>query len=181
MKAPIGVAAAATFSPCGLYRWSLERRVSKEKRILIFVGLNPSKASSYIDDPTLKRLLNFTFSWGYGSLIVVNLFARISSSPSIIRTCSDPVGQRNDQELSNRISQWSEKPHCDLWLGWGNQGVLHDRNVYVMNLLRINAAKRVSEYPFAFGPLVIGLTRKGEPRHPLYVSNREVLRPLIFV
>jgi len=109
-------ASEASFSPCGLYRWSLKRKLRNDKSSLIFIGLNPSKASIKIDDPTLKRLVNFSFSWGYGSLIVINLFARVSFSPSIIRRCSDPVGKKNDQVLRPLSFKWSQDPFCDLWL-----------------------------------------------------------------
>ncbi|HJM80481.1 MAG TPA: DUF1643 domain-containing protein, partial [Prochlorococcaceae cyanobacterium Fu_MAG_72] len=64
----------ASFSPCGHYRWWLKRRLGKSSRTLLFVGLNPSKASALDDDPTLRRILGFCRSWGYGRLLVVNLF-----------------------------------------------------------------------------------------------------------
>ena len=166
----------ASFSSCGSYRWWLERRLNNKENIMLFIGLNPSTASCSLNDPTLRRLLNFSYSWGYGSLIVVNLFARVSSSPSIIKVCSDPIGNRNDQEISKRAFQWSNNPFCDLWVGWGNLGVWKNRNIDVLRLLKINAIKRSSKYPSARGPLALGLTLKGHPRHPLYIPNRECLK-----
>ena len=177
MKASNSFNSDASFSSCGLYRWSLKRSISNNKSSIIFIGLNPSRASLSIDDPTLRRILKFSFSWGYGSLIVINLFARISCSPGILRRCSNPIGKKNDEELSNWIVQWAKNPLLDLWLGWGNQGAFKNRHLEVMSWLKKNAFERAYQYPSAFGPLALGLTSKGHPRHPLYLSNKEVLRP----
>ena len=160
-----------------MYRWWLERRLMKNERIMIFVGLNPSKASFSLNDQTLKRLISSCYSWGYGSLIVINLFARVSSSPSLIRKCSDPIGERNDKELYLRTSQWSKNPLCDLWLGWGNHGDWKSRNIDVINLVKKNAIDRNFQYPFARGPLALGLTKRGHPLHPLYISHKDGLKP----
>ncbi len=167
----------ASFSSCGFYRWCLERELGKTERILIFVGLNPSKASSKINDPTINKLVSFGRLWGYGYLIVINLFARVSSAPTIIRRCKDPIGKKNNQEITYRLSQWSSNPRSDLWLGWGNSGVWKNRNLDVMNLLKPNAISRSLLYPSSVGPLVLGFTKKGQPCHPLYASYKEVLRP----
>ncbi len=171
----------SSFSECGLYRWWLKRGISENNKTLIFIGLNPSKASSTIDDPTLRRLLFFGSKWNYGSIIVINIFAIISSSPSIIKKCSDPIGKENDPEIHKRILDWSRNPQCDLWLGWGNKGSWQRRNDQVMSLLREKTLQRAERYPSSLGPLVIGVTKQGHPRHPLYISNEEELREFQFL
>ena len=176
MKTTLDLASESSFSTCGFYRWSLKRKINDKKRNLIFIGLNPSKASSRFDDHTIKRLLFFTEKFNYGSLIVVNLFARISSSPQQLIKCSDPIGSKNDEELSTRVFQWTNNPLSDLCLGWGNQGVLRNRNLDILSTLRVNASMRRSQYPYAFRPLTFGLTLNGHPRHPLYISNRATLQ-----
>ncbi len=175
---PFGMSSEASFSQCGLYRWSLKRKISNKKNKLIFVGLNPSKACSRFNDPTIRRLLSFSEKWNYGTLIVVNLFARISSSSCKIERFFDPIGKGNNEELAKWIYEWSNNPLSDLWLGWGNKGVLRNRNLEVMSLLRVSSIMRSSQYPCAAGPLILGLTYKGHPRHPLYMSNQETLKPL---
>ena len=60
------------------------------------IGLNPSRADGRRDDPTLRRLQGFAHHWGYHHLAVLNLFARISPSPSLLRRCSEPIGADND-------------------------------------------------------------------------------------
>ena len=89
----------ASFSSCGLYRWSLERKLNGSNKTMLFIGLNPSKANCIVDDPTMKRLMSFCEIWGYGKLSVVNLFARISQSPVILKKCLDPIGELKCKSL----------------------------------------------------------------------------------
>ena len=167
----------ASFSECGNYRWWLKRRISKEDNILFFIGLNPSKANDFEDDPTMRRLSGFCKTWGYGQLVVVNLFARISHSPAMLRRCSDPIGKANNQGLLFFSRSWSERPCWDLWLGWGAGGVLQGRNFEVIAMMQNHIQNRRNNFPESLGPLCLGLTVNGHPRHPLYLSAKEVLRP----
>ena len=94
----------ASFSTCGQYRWELQRAVStpaqdERRRVLLFVGLNPSRADADRDDPTLRRLQGFAQAWGHHQLVVLNLFARISPAPVALRRCADPVGENTDRVL----------------------------------------------------------------------------------
>ena len=93
---------AAAFSPCGQYRWWLERLWQPAAPRLLFIGLNPSRADGQRNDPTLRRLLGFAQRWGYGSLEVLNLFARVSPSPAVLRrgtrACIVALPPRNPRE-----------------------------------------------------------------------------------
>jgi len=166
----------ALFSPCGLYRWWLTRKINKGRKSLIFIGLNPSKADSHIDDQALRRLVSSCRRWNYGSLIVVNLFGRVSKSPLILHRCLDPVGEGNDFALLRFMDCWSNDPNVDLWLGWGNKGCLLNRNVSFLKMLKPYALQRHLSFPEESGPQVIGLTKSSQPRHPLYTSNEYVLK-----
>ena len=94
--------AEATLSSCGAYRWLLHRPIpsrepsSGQRRLLLFIGLNPSRADGRRDDPTLRRLQGFAHHWGYHHLVVLNLFARISPSPSLLCRCDEPIGAENE-------------------------------------------------------------------------------------
>ena len=156
--------AAAHFSPCGHYRWWLERRWDPQRPGLLFIGLNPSRADGQRDDPTLRRLQGFARAWGYGGLEVLNLFARISATPVALRRCADPVGAENDRWLEQRLHALPEE--ATVWLGWGNGGVWRGRDQQVLALIG-----RV--LPPVGGPplLALGLTAGGQPRHPLYAPG----------
>ena len=143
---------AAAFSPCGRYRWWLERLWQPAAPRLIFIGLNPSRAGGQRDDPTLLRLVGFAQRWGFGSLEVLNLFARISPSPAVLRRATDPVGADTDAWIQRRLAA---QPEATLWLGWGNQGSWRGRDQEVLALLQ------------GHGLWALGLTAAGQPRHPL--------------
>ena len=161
LRAPL---AEARFSPCGSYRWWLGRRWDLQRPALLFIGLNPSRATADRDDPTLRRLQSFARAWGYGSLEVLNLFARISASPAVLRRCADPVGAANDAWLDERLRALPAR--AAVWLGWGNGGAWRDRDRQVLALLG-------QVLPAANGPalLVLGFTASGRPRHPLYAAG----------
>ena len=170
--------ADAAFSPCGRYRWMLHRPTLSPPpgdpfKVLLFVGLNPSLADAGRDDPTLRRLLGFARDWGYHQLVVLNLFGRISPSPTALRRCIDPIGPDSDRVLTSWFARWSRSPACDLWLGWGASGSLHRRDQQVVKMLARALAVRRQGRP----PLVIGTTRSGQPRHPLYVAAGSPLSP----
>jgi hypothetical protein len=157
------ITAQALFSPCGLYRWTLERAWDPGRPRLLFIGLNPSRADAECDDPTLRRLLCFARDWGFGALEVVNLFGRCSASPAVLRRCSDPIGPENDHWLRAGLTRLQPQAGDGLWLGWGNGGVWRQRDQQVLVLL---AAKLPADLPL----WAIGLTASGQPRHPLYAS-----------
>ena len=120
--------AEAALSSCGAYRWLLHRPIpssahsSERRQVLLFDGLNPSRADGRRDDPTLRRLQGFAHHWRYHHLVVLNLFARISPSPSLLCRCSEPIGADNDLILRSWFQQWAQQPTWDLWLGWGVGG-----------------------------------------------------------
>jgi len=141
--------------------------------MLIFVGLNPSRAGEHRNDPTLRRLMAFGNRWGYHRLVVINLFARISPSPGALRCCSNPIGDRTDAVLQTWMDGWADNRCWDLWLGWGNQGALFQRDQTMLTRLALSLQRRRA----GTGPLTLGTTRRGQPRHPLYVPRDKVPTP----
>ncbi|MBL6792205.1 MAG: DUF1643 domain-containing protein, partial [Synechococcus sp. BS307-5m-G35] len=103
-------ASKASFSANRQYRWWLHRQWSLGSGLLLFIGLNPSRADGERDDPTLRRLQAFAKSWGYQELLVVNLFARMSPHPAALQRASDPVGVKNDQVLQVCFERWACDP-----------------------------------------------------------------------
>ena len=150
----------------------MERRWDPARPTLLFIGLNPSRADGERDDPTLRRLQAFARAWGYGGLEVLNLFARISASPAVLRRSDDPVGPENDRWLEQRLRSLQAEPAGGaIWLGWGNGGAWRGRDQQVLaQLARASAAGSASGL-WAYPWLALGLTASGQPRHPLYVAG----------
>lgn len=154
-----GMARRATFSVCGLYRYSLTRQWG-DGRCLLVIGLNPSTADDQIDDPTIRRCIGFAKSWGFSKLVMANLFAYRSTDPTGLEAIRDPIGPRNDSYLKRLSGQ------SDLALvAWGVRGSFMDRNEAVLAWLP--------------EPHCLGRTKAGCPRHPLYVHGTAQPRPYL--
>jgi hypothetical protein len=142
----------AIFSPDKVYRYSLTRVWDRNRPRICFVMLNPSAADETQDDPTIRRCIRFSDSWGHGSIVVVNLFAYRTHDPRILKSASDPVGEDNDAHVSNAILSADK-----TIVAWG---VHAHANEQVRSVL-----SRVET------PYCLGVTKSGAPKHPLYVAG----------
>lgn len=143
----------ATFDETGAYRYLLTRRWSQGPTVL-FVMLNPSTADAEIEDPTVRRCVNYAKAWGYGCLEVVNIFALRSTDPSLLYTATDPIGTDNDRFILEAAAR------AELIIAaWGTHGKIKGRGKEVLQLLRKH---------FVY---CLGLTSEGFPRHPLYLRK----------
>ncbi len=165
------------FSECNSYRWILKRDLSKGRKIVIFIGLNPSLANSVNDDRTLRRIINFSSEWNYRIIYVINLYGLISKSPLQLLKSKDPIGKYNDLFILALLEFWRKNIDCDLWLGWGDKGTLNNRDFIVLKLIKSFANLSLSENDYSQRILCLGLSKKGNPRHPLYMPNESFLRP----
>lgn len=146
---------SAIFSPCGLFRYRLDRVLGSGPAIN-FLLLNPSTATATRNDPTIVRCIRRAQSLGFGRLIVTNIFAWRSTNPHGLYKLGDMVGIDNNMAILGG-AQDSEI----VVLGWGNHGRLQCRGDFVRSLLRDYAGKL----------RILGtLTGQGQPRHPLYVG-----------
>ncbi|MDA7429425.1 DUF1643 domain-containing protein [Primorskyibacter aestuariivivens] len=145
----------AVFSECGTYRYRLTRTWDANRGRLLYIMLNPSKACERKNDPTIARCQKRAELLGYGGLDVVNLFAFRATDPADLRAAVEPVGPENDATLIQACGE----ADCIL-AAWGVHGRHQGRDQTVMSLL--NGAGHSLH--------VLGLTRHGLPRHPLYVS-----------
>jgi len=143
----------AFFSSDRVYRYSLLRSWKGGKATTVcFVGLNPSTADEKLDDPTIKRCMNYANDWGYGSIVMVNLFAYRATNPKELRTIHDPVGPANMNYVKNATNK------CELTVCcWGTGGHLHDQGRKVLMELK--------------DPHYLKLTKDGFPCHPLYLKS----------
>ena len=106
----------AIISKCGKYRYSLVREWNKNKGKVLFIMLNPSTADDEEDDKTIIRCINFAKDWGYGGLMVGNLFAYRTTYPKELFKTKNPEGKDNLKRIKQMIKR-SDLVIC----AWGNK------------------------------------------------------------
>ena len=165
------------FSECNTYRWSLDLKISLNKKEIIFIGLNPSKSNQTYLDNTTKKIIKICNKYHYGKIKIINLFGLVSTSPKILQVHRDPIGFLNNQVIENNINYWSKSLNCDLWIGWGNKGTLFDRDIQVYKIIKKYISYKKRNHSRNTKPLVINKTKSNNPMHPLYCQdNSKLLR-----
>ncbi len=147
----------AVISDCGTYRYRLGRWIG-EGRLgsVLFVMLNPSRATAEINDPTITRCIGFASSWGYSELEVVNLFAYRATDPRDLKAAHgrgvDVVGPDNDRYVRGSVNV------ADLVVcAWGAQPMAKHQYKAMCRLITEQGK-----------PLhCISVTKSGQPNHPL--------------
>ena len=142
----------ATISDCQKYRYALSRTWDCKERAVLFIALNPSTADEKNDDPTIRRCIDYAKNWGYGILLVANLFAYRTKNPEKLRYVKNPVGNDNDQH----IIKLSKKANL-IVAAWGNEGSLFNRDKEVVRLIP--------------NLMCLKVNKSGQPAHPLYQKN----------
>jgi len=150
----------ATFSSCRRWRYLLWRRWDRAGPVANFLMLNPSTADEVKLDPTCSRARDYAKRWGYGALVVTNVFAWRATDPAQLKAARDPVGPANDRAIV-RAAREAAIVVC----AWGNHGVHLGRADAVVRLLE-RAGVRVH---------ALRVNGSGEPTHPLYLPR--ALRP----
>jgi len=145
---------SADFSKCGTWRYTLIRQWDDDLPRMLFVLLNPSTADATVDDPTNRRGMHFARDWGAGSCVFVNLFAFRTPDPKEMKAAADPIGPDNDRHILEQAC-FSD---CII-AAWGSDGSFKGRAFMVRKLLK------------EFKLYSLGLTKKGEPRHPLFLPG----------
>ncbi|SHI44245.1 hypothetical protein SAMN05444000_101138 [Shimia gijangensis] len=148
-------ASQAEYSECGTYRYSLSRVWQPEGKRVVFIMLNPSKATEKQNDPTIERCERRARALGFGGFCAVNIFALRETDPKKMRAHKSPEGPENDLAIT-QACHWADT----IIAAWGAHGDHLNRGAAMQNVLR------------ATGRPVhcLGLTKKGHPGHPLYIA-----------
>ena len=147
---------SAVFSNCRKYRYSLTRSWNSADGYVLFIGLNPSIADEKIDDPTLTRCINFAKDWGYGGLIMVNLFAYMSTYPTDLKKVKLPIGNNNNKHILKN----HQKSQLTV-AAWGNDGHFLKRDKEVLKIIS--------------NLMCLNINKSGQPAHPLYQKKDQEL------
>jgi hypothetical protein len=152
----------ATFSRCRRWRYLLWRKWS-DGPVANFLMLNPSTADELKLDPSCTRARLYAERWGFGALIVTNLFGWRATDPDDMKAARDPIGFRNNEAILE-----AARSAALVVCAWGNHGAHMDRSAAVLSRLR----KAKLELH------ALRLNGNGEPAHPLYLPAS--LKPRFF-
>lgn len=142
----------AILSWCNTYRYCLIRRRDDTMNDLNRILLNPSTADAHQDDPTIRKVIQFSKQFGYWWCKVYNLFALRSTDPSQLKIHKNPIGSENDKYLQS--IPYDQK----IMFAWWNHWSLYDRSKKVIEMMK--------DYNIWY----LDLNNSWEPKHPLYVS-----------
>lgn len=146
----------AVISADDKYRYQLIRAWDDNTARCVFIMLNPSTADGAEDDPTIRRCVGFAKRFGFGGLVVVNLFAFRATDPAVMYAEREAVGPDNDAHILGALAAGDR-----VFAAWGasaNRKV--NERAYAV---RCMAAR-------AYVPLeALKLSGGGAPCHPLYL------------
>jgi len=146
----------AKFSACRRWRYLLWRRWDESRPVANFLMLNPSTADEWQLDPSCTRARNYAGRWGFGALIVTNLFGWRATDPQEMKAAREPVGRGNDAAIL-RAARESALVVC----AWGNHGAHLGR---AGDVLRFLQSEKIKLH-------VLRMNGAGEPAHPLYLPG----------
>ncbi|HBX26779.1 MAG TPA: hypothetical protein DEF72_05020 [Gammaproteobacteria bacterium] len=125
--------------------------------IACVIGLNPSRADDKHDDPTNRRLISLLTCLGFDGYWLVNLIPEFTPYPNDLGSAPRRLSAINGQLIQNSVSDADQ-----TILAWGHGG------------WRCPFRKQVTAS--IQNPTCFGLTKDGEPRHPLYIPKNSTLQ-----
>lgn len=149
----------AVISPCGLFRYLLERDYEISGITIGFVGCNPSKAEARVEDQSTKKLRVFALRNGARRWILANVFAFRSPYVARLRNEPDPVGPDNERYLNELIAAADVIVPC-----WGD-------SLKLPKNLRRHFSETWEKLLKSGKPIkIFGTTKGGDPKHPLMLG-----------
>ena len=131
---------------------------------LICIGINPSTASPDKLDPTLKSVERITYNNGYDSYLMINIYpVRCTEFKKLNMNECRYYHKRNLEEITKLLRQL-EQPY-NIWLAYGN---LIEEEKHMKKYLK-DILKELAKYKCNY--YCTGLTKKANPRHPLYQKS----------
>lgn len=157
---------SAIISPCGLYRYRLERIVAMTGPVYAFFGINPSTADAREDDATVRKWIGFCKRWGASRFLVGNVFAYRATDVKTLATVDDPYGDDIGDHITDIISEADILVPC-----WGNTSKVPPKLQEAFDVL-LDALMSSGKPVHCFG-----LTKVGDPMHPLMLGYDTPLQP----
>lgn len=164
------------FSKCRRYRYTLWREwgdvrsmfapdphfdylPGRPNQYIQFIGLNPSTADEKIDDPTVRRCINYAKRWGFGAMCMTNLFAWRATDLKEMKKVERPISAAEDEPYGNDFWLRTISSGASMVIAaWGKDGNHLGRGEEVAG--KIECVLHC-----------LGVNKDGSPAHPLYLKN----------
>lgn len=175
-----------------IYRWTA-RRAWGSGPCILWNLLNPSKADASIDDPTMLRMMGFSYRWGFGSMIVVNIYPFISSKPTEMMAWRKTWNEAEARD-SGYVFEY-QPTSFNAWLhnmhkvrkamgeakthvaAWGNGAEAADLESFLLQVgIPVGPDEDTGDPAFTLAPdwKCLGTTGSGAPIHPLARGKHRV-------
>jgi hypothetical protein len=151
--------------PDDRYRYELRRVWNDGLPLLVVCMLNPSTADHQVNDPTILALIHFATLWGYGGILVINLWAYRASSPKEMMKADSPIGADNHVHIHNALIYASDNGG-KLLAAWGNGGAFEDRAEWFCSRARSHGVSLIC----------LGTTKGWHPKHPMARGKHRIAR-----
>lgn len=144
--------------------FAMEDRAEADKiaalgcRTLMVCAMNPSTADAFKNDPTVRRMIGFGRSWGFGRLVVTNVMAYRSTDPKALPTDLD-------EAMGPFNLEWLQAEAADADLILMAYGALKGMHKI--------AAEMAEARLMSCGHNLYRLSSKPYPRHPLYAPGAD--------
>ena len=156
------IGSSAVFSGCEGYRYYLSRTWDVLGPRVLYIMLNPSRAGTKSDDPTVRWLASYSERNNYCGLGIVNLFAAVEPVPAVMFRMRDPVGPACDEYILNAVESGLFTRFVAAWGNGGLEEIAKPRVEFVVDVV----TKQMKQPLYC-----IGRTKGGAPMHPLRKSH----------
>ncbi len=139
------------------YRFALGRPGNHS---CLIIGMNPSAAREEYSDRTVNKVIKTVRELGYDGWIMTNLYPERATDAKNMDEFDRLLAEENAEQIVALCNKYNIK---EVWGAWGDPP--HDNLIKSKEIL-LTRLKTEKIKIFHFG----GLTKSGNPRHPLYLK-----------
>jgi len=144
------------------YRYALG---TKGEKTLFCFGINPSTATPEKYDPTIGRVKRIAIKQGFDSFVMLNIYPLRATDPGDL-----PSEVNWNEHLINVDAVLHLiKDGSVIWAAWGDLINTRDWLEKCLNDILVKIKKNKKNIQWV---KMGGLTKKGSPRHPLYLKHQ---------
>lgn len=146
----------ATFSEDRKYRYALWRIWNESQPLVMFIGLNPSKANETAQDNTITKVIKIAKYNGFGGLYMMNCFPIVSTDPSILKEFEESDSL---EDIENMRWLLDVRRKCkEVVFAWGNFKEAMHRGEAIRGYFKNGKA--------------LHKNKNGSPKHPLFCKDQ---------